>query len=55
MPVVRVIVAHLGAGVPLDRIGRRNGYAVHTDGLHLASPGGLIATDLVEDFLRAGG
>jgi lysophospholipase L1-like esterase len=53
-PVLLAIVAHLGLGVPLDRIGRRNGYAVHTDGLHLASPGGLVATDLVEDFVRGG-
>jgi lysophospholipase L1-like esterase len=50
-PVLRVIVAHLGLGVPLDRIGRRNGYAIHTDGLHLAGPGGLVAADLVEDFV----
>jgi lysophospholipase L1-like esterase len=55
MPFVRAVVAHLGIGVPLDRIGRLNGYAVHTDGLHLASPGGLVAADLVEDFVRAGG
>lgn len=53
LPFVRAVVAHLGFGVPLDRIGRFHGYAVHTDGLHLASPGGLIAADLVEDFVRA--
>jgi lysophospholipase L1-like esterase len=54
IPVLRAIVAHLGLGIPLDRIGRRNGYAIHTDGLHLASPAGLVAADLVEDFVRGG-
>jgi lysophospholipase L1-like esterase len=51
VPVVRAIVLHLGLGIGLDRIGRWNGYAIHTDGLHLASPAGLVAADLVEDWL----
>jgi acyl-CoA thioesterase-1 len=50
--VVKAIVLHLGVGVGLDRIGRRNGFVLHTDGLHLASPGGLVAADLIEAFIR---
>ena len=52
VPVLRVIVLHLGLGLSLDRIGRRSGFVVHTDGLHLASAGGLIAADLIEGFVR---
>jgi hypothetical protein len=29
------------------------GYRAHTEGLHLASPAGLLAADLVEEFLAA--
>ena len=54
-PMVRAIVLHLGLGVGLDRIGRSNGYAVHSDGLHLAGRGGLVAADLVEEFVRQPG
>lgn len=50
--VVKATVLHLGLGISLDRIGRRNGYVVHTDGLHLSSRGGLVAADLIEDFIR---
>lgn len=49
---LKAIVLHLGLGIGLDRIGRRNGYLVHTDGLHLNSRGGLIAADLIENFIR---
>jgi lysophospholipase L1-like esterase len=52
LPVLKVIILHLGLGIGLDRIGRWNGFAVHTDGLHLASPAGLVAADLIERFLR---
>ncbi len=49
--VVLGMVLRLGLGVGLDHIGRLNGYAIHTDGLHLARPAGRIAADLVEDFV----
>jgi lysophospholipase L1-like esterase len=52
LAVLRVILLHLGLGLSLDRIGRRAGYAVHTDGLHLASAGGRVAADLIEAFVR---
>jgi acyl-CoA thioesterase I len=52
VPILKAIILHLGLGIGLDRIGRWNGYAVHTDGLHLASPGGLVAADLIEGFVR---
>lgn len=55
LPVFRAIVLHLGLGVPLDRIGRWNGFLAHTEGLHLASRGGLIAADLAEEFVRSAG
>ncbi|HEY7597907.1 MAG TPA: GDSL-type esterase/lipase family protein [Actinophytocola sp.] len=51
MPVIRGIVLRLGLGVGLDRIGRLNGYAIHTDGLHLATPAGMVAAGLVEEFV----
>jgi acyl-CoA thioesterase-1 len=51
LPVLSAIVLHQGLGVDLDRIGRMNGYAAHTEGLHLASAGGAIAADLVEEFV----
>jgi lysophospholipase L1-like esterase len=50
--VARAVVLHLGLGVSLDRIGRRNGFVVHSDGLHLASRGGRIAADLIESFIE---
>ena len=50
--VLLAIVLRLGLGVSLDHIGRVNGFRAHTEGLHLASPAGLLAADLVEEFLR---
>jgi lysophospholipase L1-like esterase len=50
-PVIRGIVLRLGLGVGLDRIGRLNGYAIHTDGLHLATRAGMVAAGLVEEFV----
>jgi hypothetical protein len=44
-------VLRLGLGVGLDRIGQWNGFRGHTEGLHLASPAGLLAADLVEKHL----
>jgi acyl-CoA thioesterase I len=49
--VLVAIVLRLGVGVRLDHIGRLFGYRAHTEGLHLASPAGLLAADLVEEFL----
>ncbi len=37
----------------LDEIGRRNGWQLHTDGIHLNSRGGKILADLVQEFLGA--
>jgi len=54
--VPRVVVAavlRLGLGLSLDLIGRLNGYRAHTEGLHLASPAGLLAADLVEAHLAS--
>jgi acyl-CoA thioesterase I len=53
LPVLLAIVLRLGLGVRLDHIGRMFGYRAHTEGLHLASPAGLLAADLVEEFLSA--
>lgn len=49
--VLLAMVLRLGVGLSLDHIGRLNGYRVHTEGLHLASPAGLLAADLVEAHL----
>ena len=35
----------------LDEIGHRNGWHLHTDGLHLNSRGGKILADLVQEFI----
>jgi lysophospholipase L1-like esterase len=51
--VLLAIVLRLGFGVGPDHIGRMFGYRAHTEGLHLASPAGLLAADLVEEFLAA--
>jgi lysophospholipase L1-like esterase len=51
--VLAGIVLRLGAGVRLDHIGRLFGFRAHTEGLHLASPAGLLAADLVEEFLSS--
>jgi acyl-CoA thioesterase I len=53
LPVLLAIVLRLGLGVGLDHIGRLNGFRAHTEGMHLASPAGLLAADLVEEFLSA--
>jgi acyl-CoA thioesterase-1 len=53
--VLLAIVLRLGLGVGLDHIGRLNGFRAHTEGLHLASPAGLLAADLVEEFLKPQG
>jgi hypothetical protein len=50
-PVLLAVVLRLGVGVGLDRIGRWHGFRAHTEGLHLASPAGLLAADLVEEVL----
>jgi hypothetical protein len=52
VPVLVAALLRLGLGIGLDRIGRWHGFRVHTEGLHLASPGGLVAADLVEEFLN---
>jgi lysophospholipase L1-like esterase len=49
--VLLPMVLRLGLGVGLDRIGQWNGFRGHTEGLHLASPAGLLAADLVEKHL----
>lgn len=51
LPLLTAIVLHHGLGISLDRIGRTNGFAVHTEGLHLSSAGGTIAADLVQEFV----
>lgn len=51
--VLLAVVLRLGVGVGVDRIGRLFGYRTHTEGLHLASPAGLLAADLAEEFLRS--
>jgi lysophospholipase L1-like esterase len=38
----------------LDEIGHRNGWRLHTDGLHLNSRGGKILADLVQEFISTG-
>jgi lysophospholipase L1-like esterase len=50
--VLAAIVLRLGVGLSVDHIGRLFGYRAHTEGLHLASPAGLLAADLVEEFLK---
>jgi len=55
LPVLLAMVLRLGLGVSLDRIGRWQGYRAHSEGLHLASPAGTLAADLVEEFLRLRG
>lgn len=52
-PVLLAMLLHLGLGIGLDRIARWNGFQAHTEGLHLASRGGLLAADLTEEFLRS--
>lgn len=37
----------------LDEIGRRNGWFLHTDGIHLNSRGGKLLADLVQEFLNS--
>jgi acyl-CoA thioesterase-1 len=54
--LARVLLAgvlRLGVGLNTDHIGRLFGFRAHTEGLHLASPAGLLAADLVEGFLLA--
>jgi lysophospholipase L1-like esterase len=50
--VLLAIALRLGVGVSVDRIGRTLGYRAHTEGLHLASPAGLLVADLAEEFLK---
>jgi acyl-CoA thioesterase-1 len=50
-PIVLGIVARLGLGVGLERIRVLNGFAIHTDGLHLAERAGRVAADMVEEFV----
>ena len=38
----------------LDEIGHRNGWLLHTDGIHLNSRGGKILADLVQEFISTG-
>lgn len=38
-------------GESLDRIGERNGWRFHTDGIHLNSHGGMLVADAVQGFL----
>lgn len=49
--VLLAMVLRLGLGVRLDHIGRIFRFRAHTEGLHLASPAGLLAAELVEEFL----
>jgi hypothetical protein len=35
----------------LDEVGRKNGWRLHTDGVHLNRRGGLVAADLIQRFL----
>lgn len=51
--VLVAIVLRLGIGLTLDHIGRLFGFHAHTEGLHLATPAGLLAADLAEDFLQS--
>ena len=37
----------------LNEIGRRNGWQLHTDGIHLISRGGRTLVDLVQEFLAS--
>ena len=37
----------------LDEVGRRNGWYLHTDGIHLNSRGGSVLVDLVQEFISA--
>lgn len=34
-----------------DEVAQLNGWRFHTDGIHLNSRGGMIAADLVQDFI----
>jgi lysophospholipase L1-like esterase len=45
--VLRQFVLHLGH----DEIGRRNGWRLHRDGIHLNSRSGKILADLVQEFI----
>lgn len=38
---------------PLDEVGQKNGWRLHTDGVHLNRRGGLIAAGLIQRFLAA--
>ena len=50
-PFLRAMILHLGLGVSLARVARRNGYAIHTDGLHLGPEAGQVVADLVAEFV----
>jgi lysophospholipase L1-like esterase len=46
------LVEHLVFKKSLDDIAFKNGYLLHTDGIHLNSRGGIITADQVERFLK---
>lgn len=43
----RVLVLHKSP----DEVAQMNGWRFHTDGVHLNSRGGMIAADLVQEFI----
>jgi len=51
LPFLRAMILHLGLGVSLARVARTNGYAIHTDGLHLGPEAGQVVADLVAEFV----
>ena len=54
IPFLRAMILHLGLGVSLARAARTNGYAIHTDGLHLGPEAGGVVADLVAEFVEPG-
>ena len=51
LPFYRDAFRHFVLRVSLDQIAQRNGWRLHTDGLHLNSRGGTIVADLVQEFI----
>jgi lysophospholipase L1-like esterase len=50
--IAKSVVDHLVFRKSLDEIARKNGYLLHTDGIHLNTRGGMMMADQVEEFLK---
>jgi len=50
--IFKAILSYHLLGRSWDEIGRRNGYLLLTDALHLSDRGAALATELIEEFLH---